>query len=191
MKKFTVITILFSLAVSAAVAQVDRSRYNAGVEVDSHGDTTYRVNMAPIYVFRRAKDMRRYWKMIYNLKKVYPVAKEAKAYLAQLEADLMNIPDPKARKEYTKTLEKQLTAKYTPVLKKMTRSQGKILIKLIDRETSRTSYELVREFRGKFAAFFWQGVAKLFGANLKDDFDAEGDDKLLNQLILLYEAGLL
>lgn len=191
MKKFTVIAILFLLAASGAVAQVDRSRYNAGVEVDARGDTTYRVNMAPIYVFRRTRDMRRYWKMIYNLKKVYPVAKEARAYLEQLEADLVKIPDARGRKEYTKALEKQLTAKYTPVLKKMTRSQGKILIKLIDRETSRTSYDLVKEFRGKFAAFFWQGVAKLFGANLKDDFDAEGDDRLLNQLILLYEAGLL
>lgn len=191
MKKLLLISAILLLAAEGAVAQVQRSRYNAGVEVDARGDTTYRINAAPIYVFRRAKDMRRYWKMINDLKKVYPVAREAKAYLIQLETDLASIPDPKKRKAYTKTLEKQLTAKYTPVLKKMTRSQGKILIKLIDRETSRTSYDLVREFRGRFAAVFWQGVAKIFGANLKDDFDRDGDDKLLNQLILLYEAGLL
>lgn len=191
MKKLLLISAILLLAAEGVVAQVQRSRYNAGVEVDARGDTTYRINAAPIYVFRRAKDMRRYWKMINDLKKVYPVAREAKAYLIQLETDLASIPDPKKRKAYTKTLEKQLTAKYTPVLKKMTRSQGKILIKLIDRETSRTSYDLVREFRGRFAAVFWQGVAKIFGANLKDDFDRDGDDKLLNQLILLYEAGLL
>ncbi len=73
----------------------------------------------------------------------------------------------------------------------MTRSQGKILLKLIDRETEYTSYEIVREFRGGFVAGFWQGVAKIFGANLKTEYDREGDDKMLEQIVLLYEAGLL
>ena len=189
MKKLLLISAILLLAAEGAVAQVQRSRYNAGVEVDARGDTTYRINAAPIYVFRRAKDMRRYWKMINDLKKVYPVAREAKAYLIQLETDLASIPDPKKRKAYTKTLEKQLTAKYTPVLKKMTRYEGKILVKLIDRETEYTAYEIVREFRGGFVAGFWQGIAKIFGQNLKTGYDRNGEDRVLEQVVTYYEMG--
>ncbi|WP_418165095.1 DUF4294 domain-containing protein, partial [Alistipes ihumii] len=76
-------------------------------------------------------------------------------------------------------------------LKKMTLSQGKLLIKLIDRETDQTSYELVKELRGGFRAFFWQSIARLFGANLKDTYDKEGEDMMVEELIRLYEAGLL
>lgn len=73
----------------------------------------------------------------------------------------------------------------------MTLSQGKLLIKLIDRETDQTSYELVKELRGGFRAVFWQSIARLFGANLKDTYDKEGEDMMVEELIRLYEAGLL
>ena len=73
----------------------------------------------------------------------------------------------------------------------MTFSQGKLLIKLIDRETEHTSYDLVKELRGGFRAFFWQSVARLFGANLKDTYDKDGEDQIVEELIQLYEAGLL
>ena len=73
----------------------------------------------------------------------------------------------------------------------MTLSQGKLLIKLIDRETDQTSYDLVKQLRGGFRAFFWQQASRLFGANLKDTYDAEGDDQIIEELIMLYEAGLL
>ncbi|NLI87857.1 MAG: DUF4294 domain-containing protein, partial [Bacteroidales bacterium] len=76
-------------------------------------------------------------------------------------------------------------------LRKFTVSQGKMLMKLIDRETGATSYDLVKELKGGFSATFWQGVARLFGSNLKVKFDPEGEDKLLNELIGLYEKGLL
>ena len=88
-------------------------------------------------------------------------------------------------------MERALKKKYPPVLKKMTLSQGKLLIKLIDRETDQTSYELVKELRGGFRAFFWQSIARLFGANLKDTYDKEGEDMMVEELIRLYEAGLL
>jgi SOS response regulatory protein OraA/RecX len=80
---------------------------------------------------------------------------------------------------------------YTPVLKHMTRTQGRVLLKLIDRETKYTAYEILREFRGGFVAGFWQSVSRIFGQNLKSEYDREGDDKVLEQIVLYYEAGLL
>ena len=81
--------------------------------------------------------------------------------------------------------------KYTPVLRKMTVSEGRVLLKLIDRETEYTAYEIVKEFRGGFVAGFWQAMARLFGNNLKLAFDPEGNDRMLDQIVRAYEAGLL
>ena len=88
-------------------------------------------------------------------------------------------------------VEKELIKEYTPVLKNMTFSQGKILIKLIDRQTDMTTYDIVKELRGGLSAGIWQGVAKLFDANLKQSYDAEGEDKIIEQIITMYEAGLI
>ena len=88
-------------------------------------------------------------------------------------------------------MERQLKKKYTPVLHRMTFSQGKLLIKLIDRETGHTSYALVKELRNGFSAFLWQNVGRIFGMNLKDTYDATGDDQFIEMLIRLYEAGYL
>ena len=113
---------------------------------------------------------------------VYPLDKDGKNA----------IMEEKKRNYNLKELEKELVERYTPILEKMTYSQGKILIRLIDRETERTSYELLEEFRGKFAAKFWNTIARIFRANLKQEYDpTQGEDKLIEQIINLYEAGLL
>lgn len=164
--------------------------YQQRVEVVGR-DTTAIFDMLPLYVFSRPADMRRYARLIRNVKIVYPIAKEAKAKLAVMEDKIMHIKKKGDQKAYIKQMEKELKAQYTPVLKRMTFSQGKILIKLVDRETDRTSYELVKELRGSFSAFFWQGIARLFGANLKDSYDKLGEDKVIEQIILMYEAGLI
>ncbi len=88
-------------------------------------------------------------------------------------------------------MERKLKEQYAPVLRCMTFSQGKLLIKLIDRETGQTSYALVKELRNGFSAFLWQGVGRLFGMNLKDTYDPTGDDEFIEILIRLYEAGYL
>ena len=187
-----IITIIATMLCAAAFGQ----RYGPGYyyqrqEVRAPGDTLVVIDMLPLPVFAKPIDLRRYQRLIRNLKIVYPIAKEARRLLAETEAKLDSIPNKRQQQEYVKQLEKDLKQAYTPILKKMTFSQGKILIKLIDRETSRTSYELVRELRGKFSAFFWQGIARLFGANLKDQYDKEGEDRVIEQLIIYYEAGLL
>ena len=189
--------LLCVIAAADAAAQIPAAASSRGkgyavarIEVEE-GDTIQVLDLLPIYVFKRPADLRKYQRMIYNLKKVYPIARHARVMLAQTEENLAQLPNDKARRKYMKDFEDELKRIYTPVLKQMTFSQGKLLIKLIDRETEHTTYDLVKELRGSFSAFFWQGVARIFGANLKDTYDREGEDQVIEQLILYYEAGLL
>ena len=136
-------------------------------------------------------DLRRYRKLVAAVKKVYPVAKIARARMTEMEAELQRLPTKKAQKAYIRGVYRQIKEEYTPVVKHMTRTQGKVLLKLIDRETDYTAYEVLREFRGGFVAGFWQTLSRVFGQDLKSEYDAEGDDRLLEQIVRYYEAGLL
>ena len=167
-----------------------RGYTRAWVEVEQ-GDSVQNIAELPVYVFRRPADLRKYQRMVIAVKKTYPIAKVARQRMAEMEEKLLTLPTRKAQKAYTKQVEQQIKEEYTPVLKKMTRSQGKVLLKLIARETEYSSYEIVREFRGGVTAGFWQGVAKIFGANLKTEYDREDEDRMLEQIVTLYEAGLL
>jgi hypothetical protein len=156
------------------------------------GDTAYVVQLSNVLVYRSLGDIRRHRRLIRNVKAVYPYAIDARNYFNALTAQLDTVTTKKERDKITKNLEKEIVERYTPVLEKMTYSQGKILIRLIDRETERTSYELLEEFRGKFAAKFWNTIARIFRANLKQEYDpTQGEDKLIEQIINLYEAGLI
>ena len=121
----------------------------------------------------------------------YPIAKVAKARMADMEEELCRLPTKKAQKEYIRQVYHQIKDEYTPVLKHMTRTQGKVLLKLIDRETEYTAYEVLKEFRGGFVAGFWQGVSRIFGQNLKSQYDKDNEDKMIEQIVIYYEAGLL
>jgi len=109
-----------------------------------------------------------------NVKKVYPYAILASAKLKQYEMELKKIPLETDRKSYMKKAEDELQYQFGPELKRLSFNQGKILIKLIDRETGSTSYDLVRQLRGSFSAFMWQSLARLFGSNLKSEYDPNG-----------------
>ena len=156
-----------------------------------HGDSIATVHILPVYVFDRPADLRRYRRLVDAVKKVYPIAKIARAKMADMEKVLCSLPTKKEQKAYIKGVYNEIKEEYTPVLKRMTRTQGKVLLKLIDRETEYTAYEVLREFRGGFIAGFWQGVSKIFGQNLKDEYDREGEDRIIEQIVLYYEAGLL
>ncbi len=165
-----------------------------GVIID--GDTLLLSSIDEVYIFplrkfNSARDLRRYRRLIRNVKKAYPYAKLAKAKLDEIEANFVKLKTDKARKNYIKQVEKEIKYEYEDELKKLTITQGRILIKLIDRETGETSYELVKELRGSFSAFFWQALARLFGSNLKSEFDAHGEDKLINEIVILIENGQL
>lgn len=186
------ILIFALLAVAQALPQMT-SRHGVS-RVDSGllgGDTVQVITAKPVYCFRRRADLRKYAKMIRDLKKVYPIAQIAKYKMSEMERELMDITDKKEQREYIRGVERSIVKEYTPVLRHMTTSQGRMLVRLIDRETEYTSYQIVREFRGGFVAGFWQGIARIFGQNLKDEYDGEERDRVLEQLILLYEADLL
>jgi len=141
--------------------------------------------------FKNRREMNQYYRMIYNLKKTYPYAQIAKRKLLEINENLKHLNTERERREYIAKAEKELKDRFENELTKLTISQGRMLIKLIDRETGKTSYELVKELKGGFSAAFWQGVARIFGSNLKTKFDPEGEDKVLNELIFLYEQGLI
>ncbi len=141
--------------------------------------------------FKNRRSMNQYYRMIYNLKKTYPYAQIAKHKLLEINENLKLMKTEREKREYIAKVEKELINQYEKELTKLTISQGKMLIKLIDRETGLTSYELVKELKGGFSATFWQGIARIFGSNLKLKFDPQGEDKILNELIFLYEQGLI
>ena len=141
--------------------------------------------------FEKKKDFRKYQRLVYNLKKTYPYALVVRKRLEQVNEDMKNFKTEKERKEYMKKVEKDVFAQYEGDMRNMTLTQGRLLIKLIDRETQNTSYELIKDYRGKLAATFWQGIARIFGTNLKDQYDPEGEDALIESIIQEIDAGRL
>ncbi len=139
----------------------------------------------------RRSEYRQYDKLVYNIRKVYPYALIVRSKLAEVNDDLKNYPDERDRKRYLKEVEKDVFAKYQHDIQNLTITQGRLLLKLIDRETQNTSYTLIREYRGKFSAAFWQSVARIFGTNLKEEYDPYGDDALIEAIIRELDAGRL
>ena len=155
------------------------------------GDTIPLVHILPIYKYHRKPDMRRYQRLIRQVKKCYPLAKQARIEMEQMERQLLAVKDKKEQEKLAKELQRQLIKKYTPVILKMTISEGKVLLKLIDRETEYTAFQIIKDFRGGFVAGFWQMFAKMFGNNLKLEYQPETKDRLLEQIVTYYEMGWL
>lgn len=139
----------------------------------------------------RKRDFRRYERLIFNIKKVYPYAVIVRGRLELVNEELKDIENERERKAYLKSVEKDVFSKYENEIAHLTITQGKILIKLIDRETQNTSYDLIREYRGRISAAFWQGIARLFGTNLKAEYDRYGDDAVVEMILMEIEAGRL
>lgn len=132
---------------------------------------------------RTRRQVARIDRLTRNVQKVFPYALTTAKLLDQYEYDLTNISRESDKDLYLKLAEAELKAEFEDELKDMTRNQGRLLIKLIDRETGYTSYDLVKQLRGSFQAWVWQGVAKLFGNDLKDDYDPSGDDAVIEAIV--------
>lgn len=173
----------------------DRMRGYGFTIVEFEGDTLQKIVLPRIAVYSKKRRMRvgekKYNRLANAVKLTYPIAQAAAHKLREMETHLMGIDDKKGQKEYVKEVEKELKAEYMPIVKRMSMYQGMVLLKLIDRQTGHTSYALIEELRGKVSAIFWQGVTKMFGGNLKTQYDKEDEDQLIEQLIELYELGLL
>lgn len=140
-------------------------------------------------VFKNKHEAAKWERLKYNVKKVYPYAILAAAKLKEYDQLLSKIPNENDRKKYMKLAEDQLKKEFGDQLKNLTITQGRILIKLIDRQTGKTSYDIVKDLRGTFSAFMWQSVAVMFSSSLKDDYDGKGEDKAIEDAIHLIENG--
>ncbi len=134
---------------------------------------------------------RRYRRMIRNIKKAYPYAQIAGVKLKELDNHLATLDSEKEQKAYVNQAEKEIMDQFEKEVKKLTVTQGIMLVKLIDRETGRTSYQVIKELKGGFTAFFWQGIARIFGNNLKTEYDPENQDKVMEDIVLGIEAGFI
>lgn len=171
-----------------------RSQYVVQARMDG-ADTLIVIELPPYTIYdklpRKLKaQQKKYDKLVHNVKKVYPFAKVAGIKLNEYEILLMNAEESE-RRRLMKQAEDELRIEFEEDVKKLTFSQGIILIKLVDRETGNSSYELIQELRGNFLAFFWQTFARIFGYNLKIKYDPTGEDKDIEHIVQQIEAGEL
>ena len=141
--------------------------------------------------FKNKKEREAYYRLVRNVKKVYPISLEINKIIIETYEYLQTLPNEKARQKHIKAVEKGLKEQYTARMKKLTFAQGKLLIKLVDRQCNQSSYELVKAFMGPFKAGFYQTFASVFGASLKKEYDPEGEDKLTERVVLLVANGLI
>lgn len=134
---------------------------------------------------------RRYRRLIRNVKKAYPYAKVAGTKLKELDDQLARLENENERKAHIQAAEKTIMDEFEKEVKRLTVSQGIILVKLIDRETGRTSYQVIKDLKGGLTAFFWQGIARLFGNNLKAEYDPANKDRIIEDIVLGIDAGFI
>ena len=189
------------MAVHAQERQVDMSNptFVPMVKVGKalvDGDSIQYVEMNDLYVypvpeFKSERQRQAYNRLVYNVKKVLPIAKEANAIIIETYEYLQTLPDKKAKDEHMKRVEAAIKKEYTPRMKKLTYAQGKLLIKLVYRECNSSSYNLVQAFLGPVRAGFYQAFAWTFGASLKKKYEPEGVDRITERVVLMVEAGQL
>lgn len=194
-KKLYIILFLSFIALSAYSQQETTTINGYMVPVCVYkGDTIPSMQLPDVYIFKplkfkSEKERREYYRLVWNVKKTLPLARAINRAVIETYEYIETLPDQKARDKHLKLVEKGLKEQYTPVMKKLTFSQGKLLIKLVNRETNSSSYELVKAFMGSFKAGFYQTFAALFGASLKKEYHPEGEDRLTERVVLLVENG--
>jgi len=139
--------------------------------------------------FKNKKEEDFYWKTVRDVKRVLPLSKYIKGVVEKTNATLIELPNKASRDNYMKKFEKRIYQENEAEFKKLTLNQGKLLIRLVDRECNATSYQLIKAYRGSIRAGFWQLFAKFFGASLKTDFGTTDEDKIIERIITLVEAG--
>jgi len=153
-----------------------------------NGDTFFITDVAEVKVlsFKNKKEQKKYNILKRRVLKVYPFAMSAKEKLMNIQIGLDSIPKRRHKKRYTKEVAKWVKEEYADRLKNLTMSEGKILVKLIYRETNTTSYEIVKSYRGRFNAFFWQTMAKFWDNNLKTEYDPVNnrEDMLIEHILI-------
>jgi hypothetical protein len=192
LKKLILILILSFLKLGLSAQQQDSGQWVMGI-IEGN-DTVIHVKVGDVWVFPERKftskrQQQRYSKYVEKVKKVYPLAVEARILLQKYEPVYYSLDNQRDRRKLMKNLEKELLDKHKEELKKWSISDGKILLKLINRETDRTAYSIIQDFRGEFSAVFWQGIARLFKNNLKDGYNPKEEDQMLEEIVRKIEMG--
>ena len=161
-----------------------------------NGDTIPHITLRTVYIypelkFKNKRERRYYNKLVRDVKKTLPLAKEVRRAVIETYEYLETLPDDKAREQHIKAVEKGLKKQYMPKMKKLTFAQGKLLIKLVNRECNQSSFQLVKAFMGPFKAGFYQTFAALFGASLKKEYHPEDEDRMIERVATLVENGQL
>lgn len=191
--KHLLLLFLFTTATCCCMAQeTKREAYLVPATVYK-GDTIPSFNLPTVYIFKplifkNKRQQQKYNRLVRDVKKVLPIAKEVNRAIIETYEYMMTLPEEE-RSKHIKMVEKGIKKQYLPVMKQLTFSQGKLLIKLIDRQNNQTSYQIVKAFLGSFRAGFYQAFAALFGASLKKEYRPDEDDKLTERVVLLVESG--
>lgn len=174
------------------------SIYRSYSTVVLDGDTMTIFYLRPVTIyppmkFKNKKEEQYYWRTVRNVKIMLPYAKMIRETLIETYEYVETFPTKKEREQYLKQMEKDLFNQYKPVLKKFSRNQAKLLVKLIQRETDQSSYEIVKAFLGSFRAAFWQGFGKLFGVSLRGKYEPEKnkEDAIIERIATQVEQGTL
>ena len=160
--------------------------------VDRNGDTVYIDHLDPVYKVarRKGKEWRKYYRLVHNFAKAYPYALLAEEKLREADSTIVRSGFNRRQKNrYINILQDELFDTFEKPPRNLTVSQGKLLLRLMDRQTGITPYEIIRDYKGRAAAGFWQGIARLFGSDMKKPYDPQGDDKQTEQLVELYSKG--
>ncbi|MDC1106728.1 DUF4294 domain-containing protein [Prolixibacteraceae bacterium] len=173
-----------AMAQHKATVSNDTARVANAYEFDIQKLPEVRVNR-----MNRSRYWERYYRLVRKVKKVYPLARKARVVVSEYEQEYDKFNKKRERRRFAKGLEKALLEEYEPMIRKMSISEGRILIRLIDREVSLSSYHIIKEFRGGFTAFVWQSVAKLFRQDLKTKYDPYGEDYLLELIVQAIDRG--
>jgi len=185
-----------------ALAAKNMDRQRAGIITGGYlaytvenGDTTYYDTIDPVWVFAKSpvgkkKDWRKYYRLVYNFARVYPYAQAAGRLDHVADSTIQAEKMGRLKKDkYVAGIQKDLFKDFEGALRGMTISQGALLLKLIDRESGKTSYNIIKEYKSGIAAGFWNGIAKLFDNTLKSSYDPEGADKDTEELIEKWNDG--
>ena len=160
------------------------------------GETIPHIQLPTVYIFtplkfRNKREKKNYDRLVYDVKKTLPLATEIRKIIIETYETLQLLPDEKAQNKHIEKLEKELKDVYTPKMKKLTLRQGKLLIKLVDRQCDQNAYQLIKLFMGSFKAVFYQSFASLFGASLKKNYDPMGEDSLTERVVIQVLSGEL
>lgn len=171
-------------------------RYRYMKPIVANGDTMWCYLLPELWVypplkFKNEKQRRAYNRLVYNVKKVLPIAQQVNGLIEETYETLEMLPTKKAKSAHISAVERDIKETYTPQMKKLTYSQGKLLIKLVDRECNQSSYEIVQAFLGPAKAAFYQVFAWTFRASLKKEYHPEEEDKLIERVVRQVETGQL